>query len=57
MNPKVHIWPNHVRVRELDLVLPRSPGESVATTLDRLARLGLPSTHAVVRLHGGLRAE
>lgn len=57
MNPRVHIWPNHVKVRELDLVLPRAPGESVPTTLARLARLGLPSTIGAVRLHGGLRAE
>jgi hypothetical protein len=54
---QIHIWPNHVAVHEIGLVLPRAPGESVGSTLRRLAQLGLPSTQSSVEFHGGVQPE
>ncbi len=54
---QIHIWPNHIRVPHLDLVLPRSEEESLATSLDHLARMGFDTRPANVEVHDGVPAN
>ncbi|MCI4341005.1 MAG: hypothetical protein L3K11_01305 [Thermoplasmata archaeon] len=54
---RIHVWPNHVAVRDLDLVLPRSPAEPLRVTLSRLARMGFNTDAHSVELHPGVAAE
>ncbi len=49
---QIHIWPNHVRVPHLDLVLPRDSEEPLAQTLGYLARLGFDTRPANVEVYG-----
>jgi hypothetical protein len=49
---QIQIWPNHVRVADLDLVLPRSNGEPISRTLNNLARMGLNTHPENVEIHG-----
>ena len=53
---RTHVWPNHVRVPALDnLVIVRSPTESLSETLAKLSRWGV-STHVDdVEVHKGVR--
>ena len=37
---QIHVWPNHIRIPEIDLVLYRSQRETLDDSLDALARLG-----------------
>ena len=54
---QIHIWPNHVRVSEIDLVLLRKEEEPVSQTLGALARLGLDTRPGNVVLHLDPRGE
>jgi hypothetical protein len=49
---QIHVWPNHIRVPHLDLVLLR-PGEAtLADSLEMLARLGFDTRAKNVEVHG-----
>ena len=52
---QIHVWPNHVRVPHLDLVLVRDHAEPLHRTLTSLARMGFDTRPGNVELHGGLR--
>jgi hypothetical protein len=49
---QIHVWPNHVRVPHLDLVLFRREEESLDHTLNALARLGFDTRPTNVEIHG-----
>lgn len=49
---QIHVWPNHIRLLEIDLVLVRSPQETLGTRLSALARLGFDTGPDNVELHG-----
>jgi len=51
---QIHIWPNHIRVPHLDLVLIRPKEEPLARSLNSLARLGLDTRPDNVELHAGV---
>jgi hypothetical protein len=51
---QIHVWPNHVRVPHLDLVLFRREEETLDHTLSALARFGLDTRPANVEVHGGV---
>jgi hypothetical protein len=51
---QIHVYPNHIRVRHLDLVLMRQKEEPVSRSLKALARLGLDTRPENVEVHGGL---
>jgi hypothetical protein len=48
---QIHVWPNHIRVVHLDLVLPRPREEPLAHSLMSLARLGLDTRIGNVVIH------
>jgi hypothetical protein len=48
---QIHVWPNHVRVAHLDLVLARNQGEPIAQTMSSLARLGIDTRPGNVEVH------
>ncbi|HYA11294.1 MAG TPA: hypothetical protein VEH10_06475 [Thermoplasmata archaeon] len=51
---RTHIWPNHVHVPHLDnLVLPRSPTETLPETLAKLARWGVSTEAGDIEVHAG----
>ena len=47
----IHVWPNHIRVAEADLILPRRRDEPLASSLMSLARLGFDTRLGNVELH------
>jgi hypothetical protein len=49
---QIHVYPNHIRVRHLDLVLIRPRDEPYAKSLKSLARMGLDVRPENVELHG-----
>ena len=49
---QIHVWPNHVRVPHIDLVLHRPAGEPIARTLSGLARMGLDTRPGNIVVHG-----
>lgn len=51
---EIHLWPNHVRVPHLDLVLVRAYDESVDATLSVLARFGIDTRSTNLVIHGDL---
>jgi len=51
---QIHVWPNHIRVSHLDLVLFRSQQETLASSLDGLTRLGLDTRPGNVEVHDGV---
>ena len=53
---QIHIWPNHVRIPHLNLVLARPQGETLARRLSDLAKLGFDTRSENVELHGDARA-
>ncbi|MGB6501180.1 MAG: hypothetical protein WBG19_07265 [Thermoplasmata archaeon] len=53
---QIHVWPNHIRVSHLDLVLYRPQQDSLAKSLSALARLGLDIRPGNVVVHDGVRA-
>jgi len=54
---QIHVWPYHIRIPHIDLVLPRSREEPLATTLRSLARLGFDTRLENVEVHGSLQAN
>ncbi|HTP54966.1 MAG TPA: hypothetical protein VML94_08445 [Thermoplasmata archaeon] len=52
---QIHVWPNHIRVAHLDLVLPRPQHEPVSKSLRSLGRLGLDVRPGNVEVHDGVR--
>jgi hypothetical protein len=54
---QIHVWPNHVRIAHLDLVLARPTEEPLAHTLKGLARLGFDTRPGNVEVHGGVSAN
>jgi hypothetical protein len=51
---EIHVWPNHIRVPRLDLVLMRPKGATLADSLEILARLGFDTRPKNVEVHGSL---
>jgi hypothetical protein len=51
---QIHIWPNHVRVAHLNLVLYRPSGEPLTQSLQSLARLGFDTRPENVEVHEGV---
>jgi hypothetical protein len=54
---QIHIWPNHIRVTHLNLVLFRPNGEPLTRSLKSLARLGLDTRPENVEVHAGVPAN
>jgi hypothetical protein len=52
---RIHVWENHVSIPHIDLVLVRSPEESLSQTLDQLTRMGIPVRDDEVEVHGAVR--
>jgi hypothetical protein len=53
---QIHVWPNHIRVPHLDLVLVRPREEPLARSLNALARLGFDTRPGNVEVHDGVPA-
>ena len=51
---QIHIWPNHIRIPHVGLVLMRSQPGSLAGSLSHLARLGFDTRPANVEIHEAL---
>ncbi len=54
---QIHVWPNHVRVPHLDLVLVRTKGEPLTASMNSLARLGLDTGPGNVEVHDEVPAS
>ncbi|MGP8078116.1 MAG: hypothetical protein ACLQD8_03825 [Thermoplasmata archaeon] len=50
---QIHVWPNHIRVPHLDLVLVRPREATLADSLNALARLGFDTRPGNVEVHDG----
>ena len=48
---QIHVWPNHVRIAHVDLVLVRSPRDTLESTLDSLSRLGFDTRRSNIEIH------
>lgn len=48
---QIHVYPNHIRIRHLDLVLIRKRDEPYAQSLRALAKMGLDVSPENVELH------
>jgi hypothetical protein len=48
---QIHVWPNHVHIADLDLVLVVPAGESRSQTLGSLAKLGFDTDPDNVEFH------
>jgi hypothetical protein len=48
---QIQVWPNHVRIADIDLVIVHPHGEDLTTTLDSLARLGFDTERENVEVH------
>jgi hypothetical protein len=48
---QIQIWPNHIRVPHLDLVLVRSPSQPLDESLTALARMGFDIRPENVEVH------
>ncbi|MGD0249415.1 MAG: hypothetical protein ABSB97_00755 [Thermoplasmata archaeon] len=53
---QIHVWPNHIRIPHIDLVLARAREEPLTHTLNALARLGFDTRPGNVEVHGGVPA-
>ena len=51
---RIHIWPNHIAIADLDLVLERNDGEPLSQTLRGLNRLGFDTAPSEVEVHDGV---
>ena len=51
---QIHVWPNHIRIPHIDLVLPRARDEPLSHTLRSLSRLGFDTRDENVVVHGGV---
>ncbi len=54
---QIHVWPNHIRVPHLDLVLLRPEEETLAHSLNALARLGFDTRPRNVEIHDLVQAN
>jgi hypothetical protein len=54
---QIHVWPNHIRVPHLDLVLVRAKGETLEHSLETLARFGFDTRPHNVEVHTGVGAN
>jgi hypothetical protein len=54
---QIHVWPNHIRVPHLDLVLARESGQPLTHTLNSLARLGFDTRPGNVEVHDEVLAH
>jgi len=54
---QIHVWPNHIRVPHLDLVLIRPHDETLGRSLDTLSRLGFDTRPDNVEVHHGVLAS
>jgi hypothetical protein len=50
---QIHVWPNHIRIPHLDLVLFRPHQETLTHSLNALARFGLDTRPENVEVHAG----
>ncbi|HKN06153.1 MAG TPA: hypothetical protein VJ021_00920 [Thermoplasmata archaeon] len=48
---QIHVWPNHIRIPHIDLVLVRSSEETLAHTLRYLTHLGFDTRPENVEVH------
>jgi hypothetical protein len=51
---QIHVYPNHIRIAHLDVVLIRPREEPVTVSLRALARLGLDIRPDNVEVHSGV---
>jgi len=51
---QIHVWPNHIRLTHLNLVLVRPRTEPLSASLHSLARLGLDTAPENVEVHEGV---
>lgn len=51
---QIQVYPNHIRVRHLDLVLIRPRNEPYAQSLRALARMGLDVRPENIEVHAGV---
>jgi hypothetical protein len=54
---QIQVYPNHIRIRHLDLVLMRPREESIAHSLRNLARLGFDTRPENVDVRGFARSD
>ena len=54
---QIHVWPNHIRVPHLDLILVRPLEEPLAHSLESLARLGFDTRPRNVELHAEVQSN
>ncbi len=54
---QIHVWPNHIRIPHVDLVLPRPSEETLAYTLKSLSRFGFDTRPENVEVHGEVRVN
>jgi len=54
---QIHVWPSHIRIPHLDLVLPRPREETLAHTLRYLSRHGFDTRAENVEVHGPVRVN
>ena len=52
---QIHVWPNHIRIPHLDLVLHRHSEETLSHTLKSLSRFGFDTRSENVEVHDGVR--
>jgi len=51
---QIHIWPHHIRIPHIDLVLARQKEETLDHTLKTLAHFGFDTRPENVEVHGVL---
>jgi len=54
---QIHVWPNHIRIPHIDLVLVRSSEESLDRTLRYLTHLGFDTRPENVEVHFPVQAN
>jgi hypothetical protein len=52
---QIHVWPHHIRIPHLDLVLYRAGPDTLEASLSSLARLGFDTGPGNVELHDEAR--
>jgi hypothetical protein len=48
---RIQVWPNHIRIADLDLILVRPREEPLAESLMSLARMGFDTRLGNVEIH------
>jgi hypothetical protein len=54
---QIHVWPYHIRIPHIDLVLARSSEETLAHTLKYLTHLGFDTRPENVEVYPGVLAN